>query len=287
MNELKKKMSFEEMTMSDFHKLSQFIQGKYGIKLPESKKIMLQGRLYKRLKALNFENYSEYTQYVLSFDGKEEISMMVDAVSTNKTDFFREDIHFKLLQKEIFPEIQELKNSIFYRIWSAGCSSGEEAYTIAMIMMDMMKQNPGWDFSVMGSDISTTMLRIAKKAVYSYERIDEIPYEFRKKYLLKSKDRSENLIRIAPEIRSKVNFDYLNLLDDISTYPDGTFDIIFCRNTLIYFERDIQTMVVEKLLKKLIPEGFLIIGHSESLLHMDIEVEVCKPTIYRKIKKLI
>ena len=273
-----------KMTTEDFRKLSRFITEHAGIKMPDAKKVMLQSRLQKRLRHLNMSNYKEYVDYVFSENGiQNELIHMLDVVSTNKTDFFREPVHFEFLEKNLLPEyINQFPLSRSIKIWSAGCSSGEEVYTIAITLAEFQKNHPGLGYSIIGTDISTDILRKAVNAIYKEEKIDNIPIDLKKKYFLKSKDRSKKLVRIIPELRNKAYFARMNLMD--SSYDlNDTFDVIFCRNTLIYFNRDIQEQVINKLIRKLRKGGYFFIGHSESIMGMDVPLKQIKPTIFQRI----
>ncbi len=274
----------EKLTKDQFLKISSFINTEVGIKLPEEKKIMLQGRLYKRLKALNIKNFTEYFNYAFSNEGKiKEIINLIDVVCTNKTSFFREPHHFNFINDYVLPEYaQRVNGNRNIKVWSAGCSSGEEPYTLAMIFQLFLNQNKGFDFSILGTDISSQILQKAYNAIYPEERAVDIPLELKKKYLLKSIDRKNPTVRFTPEIRRKISFQRLNLMD--KTYDvRQMFDIIFCRNVLIYFEREVQEMVLKKLCNYLKHGGYLFIGHSESVFNMEVPLQQMKPTIFKKI----
>lgn len=267
----------------DFRKLSSFIYKEYGIKMPEVKKTMLQSRLHKRLKELGISSYKEYVNFVFSKEGQDnEVIHMIDVVSTNKTDFFREPVHFDFLHETALPELlfKESPNRMI-KIWSAGCSSGEEPYTIAMSLSEFMLANPGWDYSILGTDISTRILKSAIEAIYKENRVEGLPLNLKKKYLLKSKDRTNPTVRIVPELRRKISFQRLNFMDNHYNVPDN-FDIIFCRNVLIYFDRETQERVINKLCTKLKPNGFFFLGHSESITNFNVPLQQIKPTIFRK-----
>lgn len=242
---------------------------------------MLESRLAKRLRVLNMATFKEYIQYLTGKEGMaDELVKMIDVVSTNKTDFFREPHHFDFLQRTILPQFkQEGKQTI--NIWSAACSSGEDPYTIAMVLQDYVNANRGFDYNIFGSDISTDMLQKAATAVYSLDRVADIPIAIKQRYLLKSKDSLKPTVRIIPELRKKVQFGRINLMDNTLPVKEK-FDLIFCRNVLIYFDRETQTQVVRKLMDKLKPDGYLFIGHSESLFQTNLDVRQIKPTIYQK-----
>ena len=273
-----------KMTNDDFNRLSDFIFKQSGIKLPYVKKIMLQSRLQKRLRELKISSYKEYADYVFSDDGqKNEIIHMLDVVSTNKTDFFREPVHFDFLTNKVLPAYIE-KNSVNrnLKVWSAGCSSGEEPYTIAITLNEFKKKNIDFDFSITGTDISLQILQKAVLAVYKEERIANVPLEIKKKYFLRSKDKEKKTVRVVKILRDKVNYQRLNFMDNTYNIAD-VFDVIFCRNVLIYFNRETQEQVISKLCNKLKVGGCLFIGHSESILGMNLPLEQIKPTIFRRI----
>ena len=276
---------FGEFTDRDFHQLSRFIYQEFGIQLPDKKKFLLKSRLVKRLKILGISKYSEYVNYVLEGGQKssEEVIEMIDVVSTNKTDFFRENAHFDFLIDNVVPDFMG-KGIKSPKVWSAGCSSGEEVYTICMVFEEECRLNRLRDYQVYGSDISVSILKKAVKAVYPFSRAEQISDRYRKRYLLKSKGDGKQEVRIVKALRDKTRFMWLNLMDSQYILAKN-FDIIFCRNTLIYFDRETQKRVVSNMLKHLKPGGYLFIGHSESLLNHNISnLKQIKPTIYLKIK---
>ncbi len=271
-----------KLSSQDFARLSNFIYSQYGIKMPEAKHIMLQSRLQKRLRALHIPNFAEYVDFVFSQRGSEEVIHMMDVVSTNKTDFFRENQHFEFLLDNVLPEIVVDQHQSILKVWSAGCSSGQEPYTIAMVMSEFAQKQRGFDFQILGSDISTIVLEKAVQAIYPEEQAEVIPYDLKKKYLLRSKDRTKPTVRMAPEIRRKVSFSRQNFMDDVYDAPVN-FDIIFCRNMLIYFDRATQEKVINKLCRHLRKDGFFFLGHSESVTGIDVPLKQIKPTVFRRI----
>lgn len=273
-----------KLSNSDFNKLSNFINLNYGIKMPEVKKIMLQSRLQKRLKELKFTSFKQYCDYLFSAKGQEEeVIKMMDVVSTNKTDFFRESVHFDFLKKDILNNyINSHSSNKNLKIWSAGCSSGEEAYSLAITLSELKTQDTEIYFSILATDISTKMLNKASLAIYAENKIDTIPFELKKKYFLKSKDHSKNKVRVIKELRNKVNFSRLNFMDNYYKVP-GKFDCIFCRNTLIYFDHKVQEDVINKLCLNLKKDGYFFLGHSESITNMNVPLKQIQPTIFKKI----
>lgn len=272
------------MSSADFKKLSSFIYNEYGIKMPEVKKTMLQSRLHKRLRELNMFSYKDYVEYLFSKEGQQtEVIHMIDMVSTNKTDFFREPVHFDFLHSNVLPELLESSHpNRSIKIWSAGCSSGEEPYTIAMSVSEYALQNPVvFDYSITATDISTRVLKQAIEGIYKEQRVEMLPTNIKKKYLLRSKDRLNPTVRIIPELRRRINFQRLNFMDSHYSISES-FDVIFCRNVLIYFDRETQESVINKLCTKLKPNGIFFLGHSESITNFDVPLHQLKPTIFRK-----
>ena len=270
------------MTNDDFNRLSQFVFQESGIKMPPIKKIMLQSRLQKRLRELRIISFKEYADYVFSPEGqKNEIIHMLDVVSTNKTDFFREPIHFDFLQNEILPDFIKDNTNSNLKVWSAGCSSGEEPYTIAITLNEFKAQNHGFNYSILGTDISTQILQKATIAVYKEERISNVPLNIKKKYFLRNKNKEDKTVRVTKELRDKIRCQRLNFMDDLYNISE-IFDVIFCRNVLIYFDRETQEQVITRLCQKLKTGGYLFIGHSESILGMNLPLTQIKPTIFKR-----
>jgi chemotaxis protein methyltransferase CheR len=271
-----------QLSDKDFSTLADIITRETGIKMPAAKKVMLQARLKKRLTALNLTSFSDYTRHVVSKEGfAVELIHMIDAVSTNKTDFFREPIHFDVLTDLVLPQFVKENPDQPVRIWSAGCSSGEEPYNIAMVADNFLKKGYSNDFMVRASDISTAVLQMGINAIYSDKRIAPVPKYFLHKYFMRSRDKSKNLYKVVPEIRKKVQFSRINFMDTSFKVPER-FDVIFCRNVLIYFDRSTQRAVILKLLRHLKPGGYLFIGHSESLIDMNLPLKTIRPTVFRK-----
>lgn len=271
-----------QLSEADFSRLSAFIYNTAGIKMPPAKRIMLQSRLHKRLRELGMDSFSTYTDYVLSERGQqEELIHMLDVVSTNKTDFFREPVHFDFLRDQVLPEFYSDASNRTLKVWSAGCSSGEEPYTIAMVISEYLQRGVRGDFQVLGTDISTRILHAGVNAVYKEDRVAGIPLELLHRYFLRSKDREQPTVRIVPDLRRKVRFQRLNFMD--STYNVGDmFNVIFCRNVLIYFDRKTQEEVISKLCTRLVPGGYFFLGHSESIMNMDLPLSTIQPTIFRR-----
>ncbi|MEM7549425.1 MAG: CheR family methyltransferase [Bacteroidota bacterium] len=271
------------LSQEDFKKLSVYVYQECGINLTPPKHALVQGRLQKRLQSLNMKSFLEYYRYVKGPKGHDEIVRLLDAVSTNKTDFFRENTHFKFISGEVLPEFKSLNENKSFNIWSAACSSGEEPYTMAMVMEEFIRLNGPLDYHIQACDISTQALKRGVSAVYRDDHIQDVPMELRKRYLLKSKDTEKRLVRVGSKLRTRVNFFRMNLMKESYTQEIKSLqDIIFCRNVLIYFDRDTQYAVVSKLLQRLKPGGYLLIGHSESLFKMDLPLKQIMPATYQK-----
>lgn len=255
------------LAADEFARVAKFIQDTTGIKVPASKKMMVEGRLRRRMKALGMASLDDYCRAVFERGGNDhEMVLLINALTTNKTDFFREPSHFTFLRDVVLPEAVTLGIGLQspFKVWSAASSIGAEPYTLAMVLADFALTRERWRFSVLGSDISTEVLAHAARATYTEEQIEPVPMEMRKRHLLRSLDPARELVRIAPEIRKRVSLFRLNLMD--SSYPvDRDLDAIFCRNILIYFDTATQERVVERLVRHLRPGGYLFLGHTEGL----------------------
>ncbi|GAB6035641.1 protein-glutamate O-methyltransferase [Fundidesulfovibrio butyratiphilus] len=267
----------------DFKRMCEFIYAECGIKLTTAKKSMLEARLQKRLRVLDLETYTQYCDLLFSPKGRElELVNLIDAVTTNTTEFFREPKHFELLQQEVLPGfMQQHGFRERLRLWSAGCSTGEEPYTLSMVLSDFRERTQGFRFSILATDISTQVIGRAMKAIYPEERVKTMSMERKKKYLLRSKSREAGLVRIVPELRNMVRFERLNFMEDFTF--EKPMHIIFCRNVIIYFDRKTQENLLSRFCDNLIPGGHLFIGHSESTTGMNLPLEAVAPTVYRKI----
>lgn len=270
------------LSEKDFVRLSTFIHSKYGIKIPPFKKTMLETRLQKRLRARGMKSFKDYCEYVFSPHGMEnEVVYMIDVVTTNKTDFFREPEHFRFMAERVLPEL--IRENRQLSVWSAGCSTGEEPYTLAMVLSEFLERENrgGLDFVIHGTDISTRVLETARQGIYDEERVSTVPLELKRKYLLRSKDKTKRLIRIAPELRAKMIFSRLNLMDSDFRFQTR-MHVIFCRNVIIYFDRETQENLVTKMYRNLAVNGYLFMGHSETLHGMDVPLVQVAPTVYKK-----
>lgn len=271
----------------DFRRLSKFIYKECGVNLPKYKKTLLESRLHKRVRKLKIPSLEEYCNYLFSPEGmKLERSNMIDAITTNKTDFFREPDHFDYLVQQVLPELISENRAGFSHtlsVWSAGCSSGEEPFTLAMVLQDYSERlhSNSLDYHVLATDVSLGILKKAERAIYDHEQIQPVPYSFRKKYCMRGKNNRKDLVRIVPEVRRVVLFKRLNFLDNNFGIPDP-MDIIFCRNVIIYFDQATQEQVLRKICEYLRPGGYLFMGHSETLNQITVPLVQVAPTIYKK-----
>ncbi|MFP4542025.1 MAG: CheR family methyltransferase [Opitutales bacterium] len=275
----------EELRLSaaSFRELSALITRTLGIKMPDSKLPMLRSRLQRRLRALGFATLEAYVAFLLeSPEGEGERQAFVDAVTTNKTDFFREARHFDYLSATGLPALDPGGGQPWQlRAWCAGCSSGEEPYTLAMVLRQFGEVRGSFDFGILATDISASMLARGREAIYPHERVEPVPTELRRRYLLRSRAGGKDLVRIVPALRARVQFHPLNFMD--ADYPvRDQFELIFFRNVAIYFDRPTQQRVVERLCRHLKPGGYLFVGHSESLLGLGLPLRMVASAVYQK-----
>jgi chemotaxis protein methyltransferase CheR len=272
----------ESISNADFVRLRALIHEQAGINLNSDKKTMLELRVKRRLRSLHLNSFGEYCDYLFGAHGKEELVHLFDAVSTNKTDFYREPEHFEFLAQKAIPELMSRNESSRpLLIWSAGCSTGEEPYTLAMVLSECIPANPGLRFRILATDLSTTVLAKASRGVFSTEVVRPVPGDLRRKYLMRSRDRAHDFVRVVPELRSLVEFRRLNFMDrDFGLTQKA--DVIFCRNVLIYFDRPTQEKIMQKLAHQLLPAGYAFVGHCETLHDLDLPLVAVAPALYRK-----
>jgi len=266
-----------------FTKFQQLIYKEAGIWLGTHKHALLTGRLARRLRLLGLSNMEEYYHLVTQPDQQHERAVMIDCITTNETHFFREPRHFDYLEQRVFPEWKqgaaEGTRPMSLRIWSAGCSSGQEPYSLAMLLQRHFPTEKGWEIEILGTDISTRVLEKARAATYPIEKSKEIPAEYLRAYMLKGKGDHKGEMKVSPELHRVVRFARVNLHAD--SYPIlGTFDLIFCRNVLIYFDQDSKVRVIGGILRHLSPSGLLFVGHSEHLGAIAPGLTTVAPTIH-------
>ena len=274
----------ESISNKDYARLCDLIYAEAGIHLGPDKKIMLEARIKRRLKALELNSYRHYCDYLFDQKGmQEELVSLIDVVTTNKTDFFRESAHFDFLAQKALPEwCSENYASRPFLIWSAGCSTGEEPYTMAIVLSEFAGTRPGFRFRILASDISTQVLEKAQVGVYSEETVAPIPKHLQHRYFLRSRDRENPRVRVVPELRQSIHFRRLNFMDSHYGMEEKA-DAIFCRNVLIYFDRPTQEKILRKLSDCLWPGGYLFVGHAESLHDMNLPLHPVAPALYRRL----
>lgn len=275
----------QKMKPETFDRFSEFIQNELGIKMGRNKQVMLQARLVKRLRKLGIATYEEYYDYLFSADGhQKELPFFLHQVTTNKTDFFREPAHFTYLTGHALPALinDNTYNSIRpLRVWSSACATGEEPYTLAMVLSDFSESKAAMEFSILATDISPTVLQQAAEGIFEESKIEPVPLSMRKKYLLRSKDKTRKQVRVVPELRSKIRFQWLNLKSQ-PYHINSKMDIIFCRNVLIYFSQSTQEAVLSHMCTHLVSGGYIFMGHSETLSGFDLPLRQVTTTVYRK-----
>lgn len=270
----------DRISARNFERLARYIYDYSGIKMPSSKRTMLEGRLRRRLRHTGHATFDDYCDHL--FDGGlngGETVFLIDAVTTNKTDFFREPRHFDFMAERVLPEYLAAGQRRI-RAWSAACSTGAEPYTMAMVMQRFADEHGGPDFHILGTDLSTEVLEAALRGVYANEMLAPVPAEMRC-WVMPARDSRRREARIHPSLRAKLSLARLNLMDD--SYAVGEpFDLIMCRNVLIYFDKPTQARVLKRLCDRLKRGGFLFIGHSESITGIDLPLTTVANTVFRK-----
>ncbi len=273
---LEKEREFN-FTVENFNFLRQMSNAHSGIQVPDERFDMFYSRLVKRVRKLGLNNFSEYCDYLVN-NHADEFTNFINAITTNLTSFFREKHHFDYLRDVVIPDLL-IRNAATkkIRIWSAGCSTGEEPYSLAMTLLENVPAN--WDIRILATDLDTQVLQFAADGVYPEDRVAELPIEILKRWFMKGKFSSEN-VRVKTELQAIIQFKYLNLMEE---WPMKTpFDVIFCRNVLIYFNRETKSRLAKRYAQLLVSKSWLFIGHSESLNHLTSEFELVATTSYMK-----
>jgi chemotaxis protein methyltransferase CheR len=265
-----------ELDRDQFQEISRIIYDQCGISLKPGKEALVRARLLKRLRALQIRSVNEYMELISSDRGRDEIDTLIDVMTTNKTSFFRESAHFDYLTEEILPAFDQSR----LRFWSAACSSGEEPYTLAMVLREAIPAIDQKDILILSTDISNQMLETARDGIYSKERLAGIPQAYVQKYFKRCADSGEQRYRVRSVLRNLVRLAPLNLMQ---AWPmKGPFNVIFCRNVMIYFDRPTQQRLVNRFWDLLEPGGYLFVGHSEGLSGIRHDFNYMKPAIYKK-----
>ena len=267
---------------SEFRQFQEMILAEAGIHLNESKQVLVESRLSRRLRSLGMESYGAYLDFLTAQPrGSPERQEMINCITTNKTDFFRENHHFEFLRERVIPEARARAargGPKRLRVWSAACSTGEEPYSIAVTLLDAFGEDRGWDIKILASDIDTQVLATAEAGLYEPHRQEGLPENFRRRYFLRRKEDGALLAR--DELKNLIRFRRINFID--AAWPiQTTFDAIFCRNVIIYFNRATQQTLFTKLAKFLLPTGYLMVGHSENLHWLNTLLTPVQNTVYR------
>ncbi|MBN2068688.1 MAG: protein-glutamate O-methyltransferase CheR [Opitutales bacterium] len=272
------------ITPQEYEFIRQTVYEYSRINLGPSKKELVMARLSKRLRALKIPAYKDYIDLLRSPQGKDEMTNLIDSISTNHTYFFREIQHFNFLVETILPDVCKAGSGMSktFRVWSAATSSGEEPYSIALVLEEYLKTKAqGWNWHIQCTDISTRILKKAQEGIFVKERLDKIRKDWLSKYFEKGHGEFDGQFRVKADLKRNMSFTCLNLLSP--SYPfRESYNVIFCRNVMIYFDRPTQEELVSKLEKLLLPGGYLMIGHAESLTAIKHNLKMIKPAIYRK-----
>ncbi len=272
----------ESISGKDYGRLCELIYAEAGIHLGTERKTMLEVRIKRRLKVLDLKSYGQYCEYLFGNEGlKDEIVHLIDVVTTNKTDFFRESAHFDFLVEKALPELAERIGGRQFTIWSAGCSTGEEPYTMAIVLSEYAQTHPGFRFRIMASDISNIVLEKAELGVYSNNVVEPVSPVLRRKYFMRSRTPGSDQQRAVPELRRQIEFRRLNFMDADYGVVEK-FDAIFCRNVIIYFDRQTQERILQRLSNCLLPGGYMFVGHAETLHDMNLPLTPVAPALYRR-----
>jgi chemotaxis protein methyltransferase CheR len=267
------------ITPTEFATVSRMLYELSGINLQPGKEGLVQSRLSKRIRALQLNNISDYLKYVEADTTRSEITLMVDMLTTNKTSFFRESAHFDFLRQSVIPKLLQGRKPI--RIWSAACSTGEEPYCISIVLREALPQTGAPDLKILATDISTRVLAYAREAVYEQEKVRDIPPALLQKHFTKVPSDTGGFYRVGDATRAPVRFAYLNLME---RWPmNGPFDVIFCRNVMIYFDRETQARLIRNFAQFLAPGGHLLIGHSETIAGGNSNFRYIQPATYERI----
>lgn len=268
-------------TNDDFDKIRKLVKYHTGISLSDTKKNLVYSRLARQLRRLGLNRFSDYCKFIESCDTK-EITLFTNSITTNLTYFFRENHHFEFLSSTVIPQliIKNSKNKRI-RIWSAACSTGEEPYSIAITMLESIPNPKEWDINILATDLNTNVLNIAREGIYSLDSIDNMSSDRLRRWFLKGKHKYEGYTKIAPQVKELITFKKANLLDKWDN--NGPFDIIFCRNVVIYFDKETQATLFNRISEVMPVDGHLFIGHSESLYRISNHYKLIGKTVYRKL----
>jgi chemotaxis protein methyltransferase CheR len=266
-----------DLSVSEFMQIRDLLYKICGIDMPAGKEGLVKARLAKRLKHLQLESFADYISYLKTDQSSHELGVMVDELTTNKTNFYREATHFEFLAEQILPDLQQRKKM---RIWCAACSTGEEPYTLSMQVHDSVTNIDQVDVRILATDISPTVLKKAQAGLYEQNQMDGVGVEQKRKYFTEDENNGQMIYRVRDRVSSMITFARLNLMHP---WPmQGPFDAVFCRNVMIYFDRDTRESLINRFYEKLRPGGYLFVGHSESLSSLAHDFTYVQPAIYMK-----
>jgi chemotaxis protein methyltransferase CheR len=272
----------DRISQRNFDLLSRFIYDYSGIKMPSSKLTMLEGRLRRRLRAMHYSTFDDYCDFLFNHGGLEHEGIhLIDAVTTNKTDFFREAKHFDYMQTVALPALVGRGTRVI-RSWSAACSTGAEPYTMAMVLAEFAEGRSDVTYNILATDLSTDVLKVARTGIYAEDLLAPVPNALYRKYVMTARHPEKREVRIVPKLRSRIGFARMNLMD--RKYPIGEpMHMIFCRNVLIYFDKQTQVGVLTRLCDCLAKGGYLFIGHSESVAGFDLPLVPVSNTVFQRV----
>lgn len=267
------------ITDKEFELISSYIKSNYGMSLSSGKKSLVDSRLRKILNQKGFTNFTQYYNYLISDQTGQASMDFIDKMTTNHTFFMRETDHFDYLSKVVLPQIEASYKDNDIRLWCAGCSSGEESYTLQMILTDYFATKPNWNTDILATDISNTVLKKAIQGVYNKKRIEPLSELWKNKYF---EEYDSNNVQVSKQIKDKIIYRKFNLMETVFPFK-RKFQVIFCRNVMIYFDNETRTELVRKFYNASEKGAYLFVGHSETLNNIDTEYEYVMPAIYRKV----
>jgi chemotaxis protein methyltransferase CheR len=271
-----------QFTRKDFEFLRRLSSQRTGIVVTDDKFDMFYSRLARRVRALGLQNFADYCDYLEQPAHDDELIELVNALTTNLTSFFRENHHFDYLAERVLPEVaQRNRGARSLRLWSAGCSTGEEPYSLAMVLAEQEKLLRGWDIEVLASDIDSNALAQASAGIYPLNRVENLPRARLKRFLQRGRGAQQGKARVRDNIRHYIRFEQINLMERLAVEKK---DVIFCRNVIIYFDRVTKARLLDRFADHLVDGGYLFVGHSESLLQVTDRFELVGHTVYRKVR---
>lgn len=274
------------LTEREFAQFRTLIYARAGISLSEAKHALVNSRLRKRLLALRLTTFTDYLEHLATLcEDDDEFTHLTNCITTNKTDFFREPHHFEFISQVFLPGlIARAEQGLVpkkVRVWHAGCSTGEEPYTLSMVLLEALEGRHGWDVRQLATDIDTKVLAHAERGVYDYDKVERIPQRYRSRYMTAGRSAGADCCKVVPKVRNLVTFRKVNLHDSWPIRSDVLFDVIFCRNVMIYFDKETQRRLLERFAERLKPNGYLLLGHSENTIGLSEQFVPIGNTIYQ------